>query len=49
LRTSVWAHECSLCHKNIITGEKYYDGGYGHRQHQRCVEIWPSQKLIPVE
>ena len=31
-------HECALCGEDILLGEFYYDGGYGRRAHEQCVE-----------
>lgn len=36
LRTCYSSHECSFCDRAIGLGEKYYDGGYGHRRHEEC-------------
>ena len=38
LRTCRWVDKCRLCNEKIISGEKYYDGGYGRRFHKRCVD-----------
>lgn len=31
-------HHCRICDKQIALGAVYYDGGYGRRAHEVCVE-----------
>lgn len=38
LRYCYSSHECASCAKDIALGEFYYDGGYGRRIHQSCVQ-----------
>jgi hypothetical protein len=38
LRTCQTRHECNYCPLPIRLGDKYYDGGYGHRYHQDCLQ-----------
>lgn len=37
LRICKSLHECSVCEEQIKYGEEYYDGGYGKRAHEECV------------
>lgn len=37
LRTCRSMHDCMLCHLIIGNGDRYYDGGFGKRAHERCV------------
>lgn len=46
LRTCIWMDECRLCKKKIVSGEQYYDGGYGRRFHKRCVEA--SEEFLRI-
>jgi hypothetical protein len=41
-RHCVWLNTCRICKKDIISGQGYFDGGYGIRAHIKCVEK-PSQ------
>lgn len=37
-------HSCALCGDAIRYGEAYFDGGYGHRAHEACVDLnWPPE------
>lgn len=38
MRTCRTLHECGICGDSIRCGENYFDGGYGRRAHERCVE-----------
>lgn len=29
-------HECCFCDQNIVSGQRYYDGGHGKRAHVSC-------------
>jgi len=31
-------HDCEICNDIIRLGEAYYDGGYGHRAHEKCIK-----------
>ena len=36
-RTCYSLHSCAICEEEITYGETYYDGGYGKRAHDECV------------
>ena len=38
LRTCNSLHFCEICRKDITLGERYFDGGYGRRAHEKCVQ-----------
>jgi hypothetical protein len=38
LRVCRFLNECSICLLSIYSGERYRDGGYGRRAHEKCVE-----------
>lgn len=44
-RTCFSLHWCYLCGGDIKNGEKYYDGGYARRAHEKCVEVNPTGEL----
>ena len=29
-------HDCCICHRTILNGQMYFDGGYGKRAHEHC-------------
>jgi hypothetical protein len=31
-------HQCAICGQDIVHGERYFDGGYGKRAHEKCVK-----------
>jgi hypothetical protein len=39
LRTCRSLHHCSVCDKAITIGQSYFDGGYGKRAHEACVDV----------
>jgi len=36
LRRCLSLHECAVCGKDIVLGQRYYDGGYNRRVHETC-------------
>ena len=38
LRTCRWSHECVICKRDIVDGQRYYDGGLDRRAHEDCVK-----------
>lgn len=38
LRTCMTLHQCAICGQDIVHGERYFDGGYGKRAHEKCVK-----------
>lgn len=38
LRVCRWLNHCRLCDGEIRGGERYFDGGYKRRAHERCVQ-----------
>lgn len=32
-------HHCEVCGRDIYGGERYYDGGYGRRAHEKCGDL----------
>lgn len=39
IRTCRSLHHCAVCDKPISLGQRYFDGGYGRRAHESCVDI----------
>ena len=39
IRTCRSRHPCCLCEQPIALGDRYRDGGYLRRAHQRCVVV----------
>ena len=39
IRTCRWLNGCNLCLTDIVSGEKYYDGGSERRAHLACNDI----------
>ncbi len=37
LRVCKSLHTCEVCEESITLGEEYYDGGYGKRAHEECI------------
>jgi len=38
IRVCRFMNECEICKTPIIMGQRYYDGKYGRRAHEVCVE-----------
>lgn len=47
LRTCRYMNECAICGETIACGERYYDGGYGRRAHEKCVAGVTGQERKP--
>lgn len=37
LRTCRSLHHCEVCGRDILNGQKYFDGGYSRRAHESCI------------
>lgn len=46
IRTCRWLNECNLCHTDIVSGEKYYDGGSGRRAHLSCNDVGGAIEFV---
>ena len=44
LRTCRTLHYCNICGEHIRDGQKYYDGGYDKRAHEKCVKSIKDKK-----
>ena len=44
LRTCEYLYRCKLCDGNIKVNEKYYDGGFEKRVHQKCIDVVKGYK-----
>ena len=40
LRQCSTVHECCICFGDITSGMSYFDGGYGKRAHEQCVNLY---------
>lgn len=45
IRTCRTLHHCVACNRDIKSGERYHDGGYGLRSHVKCVRM----RIAPAE
>lgn len=32
----MYLHHCSICGRDIVAGQAYFDGGYSRRAHESC-------------
>lgn len=46
IRTCRWVNGCNLCLTNIVSGEKYYDGGSERRAHLVCNDIEGAMRFM---
>ncbi len=46
IRTCRWLNKCNLCNTDIISGEKYYDGGSKRRAHLVCNDIGGAMDFV---